>query len=446
MNRLALALAAIVLLAPAQAQISPPPAPDPGLHLEDVERLAIANNPTIPQAEANLRMAEGLARQAGLYPNPTIGYYGDEIRGGYLGGGQQGGYLSQTIVLGGKLGAARREASLRAQQAATTIEMQRLRVLTNVRSLFYHVLAAQRLLEVRQNLAHLAADAVATTQQLGNVGQADRPDILQAEVEQQEAQMGVLLATEQLHAAWRALAAIAGKPDMPLTHLDGDLEAVPDLNYPDWLARTLHDSPEAKLARQELQRAEASLTVARKAPIPNLEVTGIVVQNFEPLEVPSARMTGVQAGAQVGVELPLFNRNQGNITAAREDIERARQDLARLQLQLQRDLAARFDDYNSARVIVRQYKTGMMPRAEQAYKMYRANYQNMAGAYPQVLISQRTLFQLEAGYVQALDHAWQSALAIQAFGLMDGLAAPQAVPTSGASGAPAAPPPTLMAP
>jgi cobalt-zinc-cadmium efflux system outer membrane protein len=445
MIRHTFALAAIVLLSPAQAQITPP-APERGLHLEDFERIAIANNPTIPQAEANLRIAEGLARQAGLYPNPSAGYYGDEIRGGYLGGGQQGGYLSQTIVLGGKLGAARREASLRAKQAATTIEIQRLRIRNNVRSLFYHALAAQRLVEVRQNLARLAADAVTTTRQLANVGQADRPDILQAEVEQQEAGMAVLVATEQLDAAWRALAAVSGKPGMPLARLAGDLEAVPDLNYPDWLARTLHDSPEVTLARQDLQRAEASLAVARKAPIPDLQLTGIVVQNFEPLEVPSPRITGVQAGVQLGVELPLFNRNQGNIAAAREDIERARQDLARLQLRLQRDLAARFSDYNSARLIVRQYKTGMMPRAEQAYKMYRANYENMAGAYPQVLISQRTLFQLEAGYVQALDHAWQSALAIQAFGLTDGLAAPQPAPLTGASTAPAAPSALVMAP
>jgi outer membrane protein, heavy metal efflux system len=48
----------------------------------------------------------------------------------------------------------------------------------------------------------------------------------------------------------------------------------------------------------------------------------------------------------------------------------------------------------------------------------------MSGAYPQALISQRTLFQLEADYVQALENAWQSALAIQGFGLMDGLAEP----------------------
>ena len=73
---------------------------------------------------------------------------------------------------------------------------------------------------------------------------------------------------------------------------------------------------------------------------------------------------------------------------------------------------------------VQQYKEEMLPRAEQAYRMYQASYQKMASAYPQVLISQRTLFQLEADYIQALENAWQSALLIRGFGLSGGLAQP----------------------
>jgi cobalt-zinc-cadmium efflux system outer membrane protein len=95
-----------------------------------------------------------------------------------------------------------------------------------------------------------------------------------------------------------------------------------------------------------------------------------------------------------------------------------------VKLQLQRYLASIFQDYTAARVIVQQYKTEMLPRAEQAYRLYQTNYQRMAGPYPQVLISQRTLFQLEVDYVQALENAWQSALAIRGFGLMDGLSEP----------------------
>lgn len=411
-----------------------------GMRLEEFEQIALANNPTMAQVQAKLRVAAGLARQSGLYPNPTVGYYGDEIRGGYIGGGKQGGFVSQTIVLGGKLRAARRVAELQASEVETSGQVQRLRILNNVRVSFYEVLAAQRLVDLRQTLAKLAADATQTSHQLGNVGQADRPDILQAEVEQQQANVSLRIAQQHLQASWRMLAAVIGKPDLPLARLQGDLEAIPDLNYEEWVATILRESPEVKLAQQAVDRAEASLVQARKAPIPDLQITGILTQNYEPLE-PTRKPTGLMGGAQVGVQLPIFNRNQGNIAAAKAEIESAKQELARVKLELGRAVAEMFRDYDSARVAVQQYKADMLPRAEQAYKLYQANYQNMAGAYPQVLISQRTLFQLEADYIQALESAWQSSLAIRGFGLMDGLSEPISPSMGGAeSGRPGTPP------
>ena len=278
-------------------------------------------------------------------------------------------------------------------------------------------------LDVRQNLAKLAADATDTSLQLGNVGQADRPDILQAEVEQQQASVALRIAEQNLQASWRMLAAVAGIPDLPVARLEGDLEAIPDLNYEEWVATTLRESPEVKLAQQAAERADAALDQAKRAPVPDLQVTGILVQSFEPREVAPGPI-GLQGGAQIGVQLPIFNRNQGNIAAARGEIESARQELARVKLQLQRYLASMFQDYTAARLMVQQYKIEMLPRAEQAYRLYQTNYQRMAGAYPQVLISQRTLFQLEVDYVQALESAWQSALMIRGFGLMDGLSEP----------------------
>jgi cobalt-zinc-cadmium efflux system outer membrane protein len=117
-------------------------------------------------------------------------------------------------------------------------------------------------------------------------------------------------------------------------------------------------------------------------------------------------------------------------------------------------MASVFQDFDAARATAQQYSREMLPRAEQAYKLYQTNYQAMAGAYPQVLISQRTLFQLQAEYVQALDAVWQGAFAIRGFGLMDGLSGPMVGPTgwanqprglsgSGATGA-AAPRPASM--
>jgi cobalt-zinc-cadmium efflux system outer membrane protein len=396
-----------------------------GLRLEDLEQMALASNPTVAQVQANMRVASGLAKQAGLYPNPTVGYYGDEIRGGFSQGGKQGGFVSQTIVTGGKLRAARRVAELQANEVETSGQVQRQRILNNVRISFYQVLAAQRLVDVRRNLAKLAADAAQTSRQLGNVGQADRPDILQAEVEQQQTNVSLRVAQQNLQASWRMLAAVAGKPTLPLARLEGDLEAIPELSYEEWVATTLRESPELKLAQQAIDRGEASLTQARKAVIPDLEMTGILVNDYTPLkETNPSRATGVMGGAQIGVQLPIFNRNQGNIAAAKGEVESAKQELERVKLQLQRDLASMFRDYDAARVTVQQYKTEMLPRAEEAYRLYQTNYQKMAAAYPQVLISQRTLFQLEADYIQALESAWESSLLIRGFGVTDGLSKP----------------------
>ena len=398
------------------------------LTLEQLEQIALANNPTTAQVQANLRAASALARQAGLYPNPTVGYYGDEIRGGSSSGGKQGGFVSQTIVLGGKLAAARRVAELQTNQVQTSAEIQRLRILTNVRTLFYEVLGAQRLVEVRQNLAKLAGETIQTSLQLANVGQADRPDVLQAEVEQQQAIVGLRIAQQNLQASWRVLAVVAGKPEMPLARLDGDLEAIPELSYDEWIATALRENPEIKLAQQAVDRAEASLVQARKAPIPDLQVTGLLYQNYAPTDV-TRRPIGVEAGAQIGIQVPIFNRNQGNIAAAKADIDSAQQDLIRVKLQLQRELSTMFRDYDAARLVAKQYKDEMVPRAEQAFRLYQTNYQRMAGAYPQVIISQRTLFQLEAEYFRALGSAWQTALVIRGFGLMDGLSEPMSPPS-----------------
>jgi outer membrane protein, heavy metal efflux system len=406
----------------------PEPAAAKGMRLEDLEQMALAGNPTLAQVQANVKAAAGQARQAGLYPNPTIGYYGDEIRGGYYGGGKQGGFVSQTIVTGGKLGAARKVAEVSARQAETNREAQRLSILNNVRALFYRVLAGQRLVEVRQNLAKLAVDATQTSYQLANIGQADRPDLLQAEVEQQLASVGLHSAEQGLTSLWRTLAAVVGNPGLPQAHLEGDLEALPELSYEESLATTLRDSPEVKLASETVERSEATLVQAKKAPIPDLQIYANLSQNNEPLNENSPRITGLNGGVQIGVQIPVFDRNQGNIAAAKAGIESSKQELARVKLQIARDVADAFHEYESARDTARQYKTEMLPRAEQAYRLYKTNYQNMAAAYPQALISQRTLFQLEVDYVQALETAWQSALAIRGFGLMDGLASPAGQP------------------
>ncbi len=382
------------------------------LTLADLEQMALANHPMIPEAAAGVHAAAGMAKQAGLYPNPSVGYSGEQIRGGQQRGGEQGFYVSQNIVLGGKLGASRRVAERVRQEAESKADVRRQSLLNSVRMSYYDALAAQRLVEVRRSLSGLAKDAVATANQLGNVGQADRPDILQAEVEAEQADLALASAEQSADAAWRSLAISVGKPELPFSQLAGEFEKFPRLDRDKSWQTVVEQSPALKLARREVERAQASLAVAKKVSIPDLTVTAGLQQNFEPLTA-SPGAIGLQGFATIGVQLPVFNRNQGNVEAARAEIEGAQQQAAREQLELRRKFTQMFRDYAISTEVAERYGRDMLPRAQRAYDLYRKNYQAMAGAFPQVLLAQRTLFQLQADRIQALERVWRSVVAIE---------------------------------
>ena len=392
--------------------------------LEQLQQMALANNPTLAQAKAGVRAAAGRTRQAGLWPNPTIGYLGDEIRGGSFGGGEQGVFVQQDVILGGKLGLDRKVHAMEGDQAAAEADEQRLRVENGVRIAFYQSLAAQEMVEMRAKLSALAKDAVETTRQLFNVGQADQPDVLQAQVEADQAELAIISEQQEQLRAWRVLAAVVGQPELPLARLAGNLDDLPRLNAEQILQTILRDSPAVKIAQLGVTRADAELTRARRETIPDLFLRGGYAYSSEQLGASQPQAVGSEGFAEVGVNVPIFNRNQGNIQAAAADRERAAAEVQRVALVLRQMAAPVLQDYASSRAVADRYQASTLPNARQAYELYLQKYNEGAAAYPQVLIAQRTLFQLETGYIAALENAWINATTLQGLLLTDGLDLP----------------------
>ncbi len=219
--------------------------------LADFEVLADANNPTLKQANAFVRRSQEQARQAGLYPNPSVGYQGEQIRGGSYGGGEQGGFVQQTVVLGGKLGLRRGIYEQQKRSDQIGVEEQTYRVHGDVQQAFYDALTAQATVQLRQRLLGVSLDAVETVHQLANVGQADAPDILQTEVETEQAKVDYVTAQRQYLQAFRTLSALAGKGNLAVSPLQGELEKTPDLNAEQIVDSVDADSPTVKRAQQE---------------------------------------------------------------------------------------------------------------------------------------------------------------------------------------------------
>jgi outer membrane protein, heavy metal efflux system len=423
-TRIVLLISSAVLMVALRSQAQTPAPEQKTITLEELQQMALQNNPTFAQSAANIQAAEGRKKQAGLYPNPTVGYQGEQIRGGSFHGGEQGFFIQQDIVLGGKLGLNRKIFDQELKQAQTEGEEQRLRVVTNVRMSYIQALAAQQTLELRQNLSKLANDAVETSHQLANVGQADTPDVLESEVEAQQAQLAVIMAEQNQQRVWKALSAVVGNPRLPLMQLEGKLEDTSSVNADDLVKKIVNESPAVRIAELGVKRAEAALAREKRELIPDLQLRGGIQQNGELLSAPSGRAVGLQGFADVGVRLPIFNRNQGNIATAKADAERAKREVERVKLLLRERAASVVQNYTFSQIAVDRYKNQMIPRAQKAYEMYTKKYQAMAAAFPQVLIAQRTLMQLEVSYITALESFATSSLSLQSYLLTDGLESP----------------------
>jgi cobalt-zinc-cadmium efflux system outer membrane protein len=407
--------------------------------LVELERLALEHNPTGTAAAVAVDAAHGRSRQAGAWPNPIIGYSGDELGAGGLDDrGKHGFFVEQTIPLGGKLRLGQQVIERSVDRAEAVRELQRLRVLTSVRGLFFDALAAQRRVELQERLSVLISEAVGVTGQLYNVGAADRPDFLEIEIEARRVQLRLNAAKNRLFAIRQQLAAFVGRPETADRPLSGSIdEAIPELQREATVRALLEKSPLIHAARADLERTRALTAQAGRQTRPDLFVRGGAAYNRE------RERTGLPIGwegrVEAGLSLPLFNRNQGAVAAARADEAIAQADLRRLELSLQAQAAAEFATYLTGLRAAEAYRADILPRAEEAFRLYLTRYREMAAAYPQVLVAQRTLFEMSADYLDNLENAWQAAVRLQGFLAGGGLQAPvtgdadRASPERGAS-------------
>lgn len=404
--------------------LAPVVEPTRTLTLEELQQMALVNNPTLKQAEANIETARGRLKQAGLYPNPTVGYIGEEISPGpIIRGGEHGFFLDQTIVLGGKLG-KNREVFLQAlRRAEADADAQRVRVANAVRGLYYEALSTQQRIELRQRLVSLATQAVETSYGLFNVGQSDKPDILAVEIEAQQLKLALEIAKHGQLKTWKRLAAVVGSIHLTPVPLSGNLDSFPQLDGNALLAEILNKSPEIKAAQVGVAEAQAAVSKARADRIPDLEISGGLLYNRELLEL-DRQPVGREGLVKVSIRLPLFNRNQGNILAAQSELVAAQQEVRRREHFLRARFGEVFSQYESARLIAVTYKNEVLLRARQAHELYVTKFREMTAAYPQVLVAGRRLLQLNDDYLAALENVWDAVTLLEGFLLEDGFQNP----------------------
>lgn len=390
------------------------PAPS-GLTLPEVEQLALSGNPTIRQLSASIQKARGVRNQVGVKPNPTIGYFGSQIAD--AGTDQHGAFVSQEIVTGGKLAQNRRVLDRSLQAQLWDFETQKQRVLTDVRVQFYEALAAQRRIELSDQFHEVTAKGVEVSRRRREAQETSVVDLLQAEVQMAEIDVARQQARVALRGAVQQLAAVVGTGELPQQSLSGELRQ--DSVEQDWdavLQKMLQSSPELQAARFRISAAQALQQRQQMQTIPNLQTElGAGADN--------ATGSGL-INVTVGLPVPVFNRNSGNISAAYAEYSRAVHEVSRIEASIKSRLAEARRDYDTAAVAVRQYEGEILPRAAQTLELSEKAFAAGEFDFLQVLIVRRTYFEANLKYVDSLAALAQARARIDGLLLTGGLDAP----------------------
>lgn len=360
--------------------------------IDELLNLALANNPAIKELAATTQKAAGFRTQVGLYANPIVGYSGQQLAD--RGTDQHTIFADQQFATAGKLQLNRQvqNEALRAQ--LQELEAQKLRVVTDVKSLYFVALAYQKQLRLIEEFRLLLDKGYDLAQLRLKAAEGSKIDVLQTKVQRNEIDLVYRQTRARYDAAWREIAAISGVPNLSPAVLAGEFPDTDQAMQWDTLAdSTVASSPEYAATQARIAQARAELERQGVQAIPNLSVQfGAGVDN------------GTNSGMmnlQVGAPIPVFNKNQGNIAAARAEYCRAQMEAKRIEDAIRARLAVVSRDYDSAMEAVTTYSKDILPSAQEAMTLSESAYRAGEISFIQVLVARRTFFESNLQYVSS---------------------------------------------
>ncbi len=376
--------------------------------LEEFVALAERSHPRMLAARAAVEAARGKAVQARLYPNPQVfggspqatpaGVVGSSTQ--YFTGGQQ------EVVTGGKLRLQQQAALRDVQRAEYELIRARFDVLRGVRQSYYQLLVAQRRIEIYKLLLDIAKRSYEIGRQLAEAGEGTKADVLFWSIERDRAEVRILNATVFIETGRRELAAAIGLPRVDIERLEADLfQELPNFDLKELQEAVVRSNAMPRAAEARIAGNQWALERAVVQPIPNINLMGGYQRE---INYPPAN----QGIFQVTMSVPIFDRNQGNIRAARADIATARADLRMVELDLATQTARAVAAYRTSQRLVDWYEEYILPKARETVTLTQTLYARGEVTFLSLLQAQKILTETELAYVDAQAERWTGAVAI----------------------------------
>jgi len=359
------------------------------VNLEGAIEITLETHPLMKAAQARVEAARGASRQAGAYPNPSVGLFYSRLDREITSGVRQSLEFPLKTVL-------RREVAQQGVKVSETeMEKVKLELIFQVKKAFYGLLLAQKNLEATRGFLRSTETLKRITERKFEEGDVPEFEVIKADVEHVKAQKEVEKAVGEVEIAKVVLNALLSRaPTAPL-EVKGELSSpVGELKVEELLDLAEKKHPDILIQRHIIERQGINVTLVKSSLIPNIDVVGNI--SHDQVEDRSKPEFGVS------ISLPLWDRKGGAIDEAKAKKLEAEAQMRFVLIEIYKDVVQAFQSWSIARGQVEAFEKGLLQRAAEAKRIAERSYEIGESEILDVIDAERTFLTTAKEYDQSL--------------------------------------------
>ena len=371
--------------------------------LDEAIQKALQHNHNLLAARTAIQQGEAEEITANLRPNPVLLgdaqflpiFNWDQFDSAYVSNSAQFDLGVSYLFERGKKRQHRLQAAKDQTEVTRSTVADNERTLTfQVASQFISVQLAESALDLAEQSLKSFQDTVNISQTRYKAGDISKDDFLKIELQLLQFQMDESQARLAKAQALSDLRQLLGYDSVPADYaVAGDLDYQPlEAHLEDLQAKALASRPDLRAAQQAVTAANSQYQLQKA--IAKVDITGQV--NYTHIsDLSTASFFG-------NLQIPIFNRNQGEIARAGFAITQAQEQQRATSDQVLTDVRDAYEGLQSNDEIIRLYRSGYLDQAKEDRDISEYSYRRGAASLLDFLDAERSYRAIQLGYRQEL--------------------------------------------
>jgi len=367
------------------------------LTLEAAVERALASHPLLAEGRERVESARGQLRQAPLTFNPKLVLQAENYRAWGARPIQTSretddfAYLQQTFETAGKRGKRAELASRGLRAAELELAVLRRRVARDVSLAYWAALGAQKMQELLLESVRNFEKIVEYHEIRVREGAMAENDLLRVKLELGRIQLAANNAGLDAAKARIELFRAMGQTAFPEVRFAEALQLAEDRPLPADEEDALRRRPEMQLAQARLEQARGNLVLQRANASPNVDA----LFGYKRSMGEHTLIAGLQW------DLPVLNRNQGNIQSAAADIKAAEANLAATEAIIRAEVKAAAAEYQARRQQLKELVGRLRSQADETARIAQSAYRLGGADLLRLLDAERLRIEIELVHYRA---------------------------------------------